>query len=121
MILSVPEDYHKKTGALLVGNPYLKQLKEPLGDLPFAQEEVEMIAKILNTRPLTGRQTAKAEVMKRMSLFGVIHLAAHGHKSIGEIALSPNPGWTSQFPKEEDYILKMSDVQAANLRASLVV
>ena len=29
--------------------------------------------------------------------------------------------WTSQFPKEEDYILRMSDVQAANLRASLVV
>ena len=121
LILSVPEGYHKKTGALLVGNPYLKQLKKPLDDLPFAQKEVEMIATILNTQPLTGTQATKAEVMKRMSAVGLIHIAAHGNASTGEIALSPTPGWTSQFPKEEDYILKMSDVQAANLRASLVV
>ena len=121
LILNVPKGYHKKTGALLVGNPYLKQLKKPLDDLPFAQKEVEMIATILRSRPLTGRQATKAEVMKRISGVGLIHIAAHGDKSTGEIALSPNPGWTSQYPEEEDYILKMSDVQAANLRASLVV
>ena len=121
LILSVPEGYHKKTGALLVGNPYLKQLKKPLDDLPFAQREVEMIAIILNTQPLTGTQATKAEVMKRMSAVGLIHIAAHGNVSAGEIALSPIPGWTSQFPKEEDYILRMSDVQAANLRGSIVV
>ena len=34
---------------------------------------------------------------------------------------SPSPGWTSQFPQEEDFILKMSDVQAASIRARLVV
>ena len=121
LILSVPEDYHKKTGALLVGNPYLEQLEKPLDDLPYAQKEVEMIATILRSRPLTGRQATKAEVMKRIPAVGLIHIAAHGNRHTGEIALSPNPGWTSQFPEEEDYILKMSDVQAANLRASLVV
>ena len=121
LIVSVPEGYHKKTGALLVGNPYLEQLKEPLENLPFAQKEVEMIATILNTRPLTGGQATKAEVMKRIPAVGLIHIAAHGDKTNGQIALSPNPGWTSQFPKKEDYILKISDVQAANLRASLVV
>ena len=67
LLLSVPEDHHKKTGALLVGNPCLKELKKPLDDLAGAQEEVEMIASILNTRPLTGRQATKAEVMRRMS------------------------------------------------------
>ena len=121
MILSVPESHHKKTGALLVGNPCLNELKKPPPDLPCAQEEVEMIASILNTRPLTGRQATKAEVMKRMSSVGLIHIAAHGNKRTGEIALSPNPGWTSKFPQRKDYILKMSDVQAANLRARLVV
>ena len=44
LILSVPEGHHKKKGALLVGNPCLKELKKPLDDLPCAQEEVEMIA-----------------------------------------------------------------------------
>ena len=121
LILSVSEGHHKKTGALLVGNPCLNQLKNPPPDLPCAQEEVEMIASILNTRPLTGRQATKAEVMKQMSSVGLIHIAAHGNKRTGEIALSPNPGWTSKFPQKKDYILKMSDVQAANLRARLVV
>ncbi|XP_067024091.1 tetratricopeptide repeat protein 28-like isoform X2 [Acropora muricata] len=120
LISSVPEGYHKRRGALLVGNPCLEQLKNPLHALPCAQKEVEMIAAILNTRPLIGKQATKAEVMKRMSSVGLIHIAAHGDAVTGKIALSPNPGWT-QFPKEEDYILKMSDVQAANLRARLVV
>ncbi|XP_074634628.1 tetratricopeptide repeat protein 28-like [Acropora palmata] len=121
LILSASLGYHKKRGALLVGNPCLKQLKKPEQDLPCAQEEVEMIARILNTRPLTGRQATKAEVMKRMSSVGLIHIAAHGNKRTGEIALSPNPGWISKFPQKKDFILKMSDVQATNLRASLVV
>ena len=121
LILSVSEGHHKKTGALLVGNPCLKQLKKPPPDLPFAQEEVEMIASILNTRPLTGRQATKAVVIKRMSSVGLIHIAAHGNEFTGEITLSPNPGRTSKFPQGKDYILKMSDVQAANLRARLVV
>ena len=120
LISSVPEGYHKKTGALLVGNPCTKQLKKPLEPLPCAQKEVEMIAAILNTRPLIGKQATKAEVMKRMSSVGLIHIAAHGDEVTGQIVLSPNPEWTL-FPKEEDYILKMSDVQAANLRARLVV
>ena len=121
LILGASEDHHKKTGALLVGNPCLHQLKKPPPDLPGAEEEVEMIASFLNTRPLTGIQATKAEVMKRMSSVGLIHIAAHGHMRTGEIALSPNPGWTSKFPQRKDYILQMSDVQAANLRARLVV
>ena len=59
--------------------------------------------------------------MKRMSSVGLIHIAAHGNERTGEIALSPNPGWSSKFPQRKDYILKMSDVQAANLRTRLVV
>ena len=121
LILSVPEGHHKKKEALLVGNPCLKELKKPLDDLPCAQEEVEMIASVLKTTPLTGIHATKAEVMKRMSSVALIHIAAHGNERTGEIALSPNPGWSSKFPQRKDYILKMSDVQAAKLRARLVV
>ena len=121
LILNAPEGHHKNTGALLVGNPCFKELKKPFHDLPGAQEEVEMIASIVNTRPLTGREATKAEVMRRMSSVGLIHIATHGNEHTGEIALSPNPGWASKFPQRKDYILKISDVQAANLRARLVV
>ena len=99
----------------------MKEFKGVWHDLPCAQNEVELIASILNSRPLIVRQATKGDVMKRVSSVGLIHTAAHGNKFTEEIALSPNPGWTSQFPEKEDYILKMSDVEAANLRASLVV
>ena len=105
----------------MVENPCWEELKGYLRDLPGAQKEVESIALILNTKPPIGRQASKAEVMKRMSSVGVIHIAAHANMRTGEIALSPNPGWTSMFPLKKDYILKMSDVQAANLRARLVI
>ncbi|XP_015778593.1 PREDICTED: tetratricopeptide repeat protein 28-like [Acropora digitifera] len=121
LISSLPAGDHKKTGALLVGNPCFAQLRKPLLALPCAQKEVEMIASILNTRPLTGRRATKAEVMKRMSSVDLIHIAAHGNPVTGEIALCPNPGWTSKFPRKKDYILKMSDVLATNVRARLVV
>ena len=58
--------------------------------------------------------------MKQMSSVALIHIAAHGNALTGEIALSSNPGWPSQFP-QEDFILKMSDVQAANIRARPLV
>ena len=95
LIVSVPD--RMREGALLVGNPCLSQLKKPEPVLPCAQKEVEMIASILNTGALVGRQATKAEVMERMSSVGLIHIAAHGNRHTGEIALSPNPGWTSDF------------------------
>ena len=72
LILSVPESRHKKTGALLVGNPSLEELEGYRGDLSGAQKEVESIALIVNTIPLIVRQATKAEVMRRMSSVGVI-------------------------------------------------
>ena len=123
LISSVPEGHHKTTGALPVGNPCLDQLnlKETKPALTFAQKEVEMIASVLKTSPLTGCDATKAEVIKLMSSVGLIHIAAHGNKDTGEILLSPNPGWTSKFPRKVDFVLEMADVQAANLRARLVV
>ena len=54
-----------------------------------------MIAPMLKITPLTGIHATKAEVMKQMSSVGLIHIAAHGNKHTGEIALAPNHGWTS--------------------------
>jgi len=51
----------------------------------------------------------------------LVQIPTHGRKETGEIALAPNPGWTSKIPKEEDYILKVSEVQAVKRRARLAV
>ena len=121
LITSLPKDFHSKSVALLVGDPCVKELAEPLEPLPYAKKEVEMIGGILKTQPLTGKEATKAEVLRRMTSVGLVHIAAHGRKETGEIALAPNPGWTSEFPEKKDFMLNMSDVQAVNLRASLVV
>ena len=62
-------------------------------------------------------------MLRRIDSVALIHIAAHGGKEAGEIALAPSPEWQSKtlIPTEEDYMLKMSDLQAINLRARLVV
>ena len=137
LITDSPEDYHSKSGALLVGDPCLKQVTDEWGhpkfkELKYARQEVEMIGDIVKIPPLMGTEATKNKVLERITSVALVHIAAHGRAETGEIALAPNAGWESdprilksrlklKIPKEEYYILKMSDVQAVRLRARLVV
>ena len=126
VIVGASEDFHVKTGALLVGDPWLKEVINEKGEpiftqLPCAKEEVEMIGELMQTTPLIERNATKAEVLKRMKSVALVHIAAHGCPTTGEIALAPNTERKSPIPKDDDYILKMSEVQAISLRARLVV
>jgi len=137
LITVSPEDYHSKSGALLVGDPCLKQVTDRWGDpkfqeLKYARQEVKMIGDILKIPPLTGTEATKNYVLERITSVSLVHIAAHGRAEAGEIALAPNAGWENdpiilksrlklKIPKEEYYILKMSDVLAVRLRARLVV
>nr|XP_058968950.1 tetratricopeptide repeat protein 28-like [Pocillopora verrucosa] len=128
LISDCPDDYHKSSGALLVGEPCLAEVTNRKGKkiffapLPCAKEEVEMIGKILNITPITGRQATKREVLKRLSSVSLVHFAAHGCPETGEIALTPDLDRISTVPTEkEDYILTIRDVLNVQLRAKLVV
>ena len=126
LIADCPDDYYKSSGALLVGDPWVAEVtnsegKKVFEQLPGAKEEVEMIGKILNIKPITGRQATKREVLKRLSSVSLVHFAAHGCMETGEIALTPDPDRISTVPTEEDYILTIGDVLNAQLRAKLVV
>ena len=126
LINDSPEDYHQKSGALLVGDPNLEEITTLLGEdkfssLPFAKKEVEMIGAMLGIQPLTGKAATKAEVLKRIGSVALVHIAAHGKIDNGEIALAPNPERKYRRPEEPDFMLTISDVQAAKLRAKLVV
>ena len=124
LITNCPDDYHNKTGALLVGDPCLEDVRRKRGKLPclpWARQEVKMIGEILNTEPLTGKDATKDELLKRIGSVALVHIAAHGDMEAGEIALAPNPARTSKIPKLKDFMLTMSDVQAVQLRAKLVV
>ena len=126
LIADCPDDYHKSSGALLVGDPWVAEVtdsegKKLLYQLPGAKAEVETIGRILNITPLTGRQATKREVLKRLSSVSLVHFAAHGCPETGQIALAPDPHRISPDLKEEDYILTIEDVLKVKLRAKLVV
>ena len=126
LIDASPKEYHNKSGALLVGDPCLDDFTTLLGEnryppLPCAKKEVEMIGNMLGIHPLTGKEATKAEVLKRIGSVALVHIAAHGKIETGEIALAPNPQRKYRIPEEQDFRLTISDVQAAKLRAKLVV
>ena len=118
-----PANFHNKTGALLVGDPYLEEVLykgRKLCELPYAKKEVEMIGRILGTVPLIGKMATKGEVLKRLSTVALVHIAAHGKMDTGEIILAPNPAEESHHSEEKDFLLTMAHVLEAKLRARLV-
>ena len=124
LIQNCPADWHSKTGALLVGDPWVREVVYEgmtLEQLEWAEKEVQMIGEILQTEPLIGKQATKGEVLKRISSVALVHIAAHGRMETGEIALAPNTTRLSPIPDKEDYLLTMKDVLNAQIRARLVV
>ena len=124
LIQNCPADWHSKTGALLVGDPWVQEVvygKKPLEQLEWAEKEVQMIGEILQTEPLVGKQATKDEVLTRISSVALVHIAAHGNMETGEIALTPNTTRSFPIPDKEDYLLTMKDVLKAQIRARLVV
>ena len=126
LIENFPQDYHRSSGALLVGDPCVKEITNEqreliLPQLPYAREEVHVIGEMLGVVPLTGNKATKEEVLKRIGSVALVHIAASSSMETGEIALAPNPARMSKVPEEKDYMLKMEDVHAAKLRARLVV
>ena len=66
LIQNCPADWHSKTGALLVGDPWVQEVVYEgmtLEQLAWAEKEVQMIGEILQTEPLVGKHATKDEVL----------------------------------------------------------
>ena len=126
LIQDSPADYHSQTGALVVGDPdvgvviYRGSVNRKFVPLPGARKEAGMIARRLGVNPLLGQDATKQAVLEKLNSVSLIHIAAHGNAERGEIALSP-PRSTTGIPREDDYLLKMSDISKVQVRAKLVV
>ena len=118
LIQDGPANYHSQKGVLIVGDPEVG-LKE-LTPLPFARKEVEMIGRLLNVRPLVGKQATKRTILQEIHSVSLIHIAAHGNADKGDIALAPAQN-IKGILKKEDFVLTMSDISRVQLRAKLVV
>ena len=125
LIQDSPADYHSQTGALIVGEPDVRDVsyKGSLGvlcRLPAAKEEAEMIAKLIGVKPLLAKLATKEAVLQSIPSVSLIHFAAHGDAERGEIALAPQYP-INEIPTEKDYLLTMNDISQVQLRAKLVV
>ena len=120
-----PADYHNQCGVLIVGDPDVGLVRfngrrKTFKPLPFARREAEMIGRLLGVQPFLGEVATKQVVLEMLHSAGLIHFAAHGDAERGEIVLSPVRS-TGRLPKEQDYLLTMSDISEVELRAKLVV
>ena len=126
LIQDSPADYYSQTGALIVGDPdvrdvYYKGCLGELSRLPSAKEEAEMIGKLIGAEPLLGKQATKEAVLQNIHSVSLIHFAAHGDAERGEIALAPESSMKPGTATEKDYLLTMADISRVQLRAKLVV
>ena len=126
LIQDSPADYHSQTGALIVGDPdvrdvYYKGRFGELSRLPSAKEEAEMIGQLIGAEPLLRKQATKEAVLQKIHSVSLIHFAAHGDAERGEIALAPKSSIKPGTATEKDYLLTMADISRVQLRAKLVV
>ena len=117
IIADSPQDYHRNSDGLLVGDPY----NDEIGSLPAARQEVILIGRWTGIKPLIGEEATKAVVLQHLNSVALIHIAAHGEAQTGEVLLAPNPKRTSDIAKEEDCILTMTEILTVGVRARLVV
>ena len=120
-----PADYHSECDVPILGDPEVgmvrfKGRRKTFKPLPFARREAEMIGRLLGVQPLLEEEATKQAVLEKLHSAGLIHFAAHGDAERGEIVLSPVRS-TGKLPKEEDYLLTISDILEVQLRAKLVV
>ncbi|GAX40540.1 TPR repeat-containing protein [Tolypothrix sp. NIES-4075] len=116
--------------ALVVGNPIMPSIVTKTGEkpqqlptLPGAEAEAVEVAKLLKTKPMTGKVATKASILQQMNKARIIHLATHGllddFKGLGvpgAIALAPDH--TGQI---NDGLLTADEILNLNLNAVLVV
>ena len=74
--------------SLIIGNP-----TNDLPELPCAQKEAEMIAKLLGVTPLIGRFATRSEVVSHLSSAPIIHFACHGSNDGRYLFLAPEKEW----------------------------
>ena len=109
-------------GLVVVGNPTMPKVTVKIGEppeqlnpLPAAENEAITIAKLLNTKALTGNEATKTAILSQLPQARIIHLATHGllddFKGLGvpgAIALAPSGNDNGLLTADEILNLKLN-------------
>ena len=115
--------------ALFVGNPEIGKvsLNEKIfvpNDLPNAAKEVEYLSKLFEAKAFLKSEARKDVVLELLGKASLIHIAAHGEPTRGEILLAPNSSSGQPCPdvsKPESYLLTQRDIMSVSVKARFVV
>ncbi len=106
--------------AIVVGNPTMPSIAPKIGEKPQqlaslkgAKQEAEAIARLLNTKALTGDEATKATVLARLPGARIVHLATHGlfddfQGLQSAVALAPTSNDNGLLTAEEILNLKLN-------------
>ncbi len=116
-----------RQGSVIVGNPTMPKVTVKIGEppeqlqpLPGAENEAIAIAKLLNTKALTGKQATKTAILPQLSQARIVHLATHG--LLDDFQGLGTPGAIALAPSGRDNgLLTASEILDLKLNAELVV
>ena len=95
IIAASPQDYHRNSDGLLVGDTFNGEIlfrgkPHEIESLPDARQEVILIGRWTGIKPLIGEEATKAAVLQHLNSVALIHIAAHGEAQTGGVLLAPN-------------------------------
>ena len=110
------------TEILIVGNPKMPE-KLPLSPLPASEKEANQIAQLFNIQPLTGTSATETEIIKKMPLSKIIHLATHGllEEDLSEQLKGVPGAVVFASSNTDDGLLTSPEIFNLKLNADLVV
>ena len=122
------------TENLVLGNPEMPEyspapfLTDKLDALPYAEEEANRVAEILNTTAITGADATREAIIPKLTFANYIHLATHGlpHTRLDSLkypsfALAPSDRRSSSFNGYNDGFLDTDDLYGMALNGELAV
>lgn len=112
---------------LVMGNPTMPSIAPEIGappaqlpGLPGAEAEANAIAKLLNTKAITGNEATKAVILPKMQQSKIVHLATHG--LLDDFTGQGIPGAIAVAPDGKDNgLLTAEEILKLKLNAELVV
>ncbi|XP_076066891.1 tetratricopeptide repeat protein 28 [Oratosquilla oratoria] len=144
----------EQTTALVLGNPKLPSAVTDQwgwGDIPYAEQEANIVAEMLQTKALTGACATKEAILRLIPQVECIHLATHVSWKLSAVILSPGEfvesraskrlshssqpeaihehlddegseiASTIDLPALSEFLLTAADILNLKLRAKLVV
>jgi CHAT domain-containing protein len=111
--------------SLVLGRPKLPRavsvMGRSYGDLPYADREAQMVAKLLGTSAFTGETATASRFRSRCATAPIIHLAVHAHSESIRDAYFLIADSSNDPSAPSDGVFRADEIEQLKLSAQLVI